>query len=104
VHKRVVQIIVQAVIFLMLLYVSACSQEKTHPLDVPRGYTNILEFEKGGRFLTFGPFVGYYFSPFNPEDLSRLKFICFNERSFYTRDLPENTKIFEGEAVLQTLA
>ena len=103
-YKRVVQTITQAAIFFVLLYASACSHEKAQPLDVPRGYTNILEFEKGGRVLTFGPFVGYYFSPVNPEDLSRLKFICFNERSFYTRDLPENAKIFEGDAVLQMLA
>ncbi len=102
--KPVVKISIQAVVFLMVVYISACSREQTAlPLDVPRGYTNSIEFEKDGRVLTFGPFVGYYFSPVNLEDLNRLKFICFNERSFYTQDLPENTKLFEGNAVLQTL-
>lgn len=104
-YKHAVQIITQVAIFFMVLNISACSGEQTElPLDIPRGYTNSIEFEKDGRVLTFGPFVGYYFSPVNPEDLSRLKFICFNERSFYTRDLPENTTLFEGDAVLQTLA
>lgn len=89
---------------IVLLCISACSEEESNlPLDVPRGYTPVLEIEMGDRILTFGPFVGYYFKPVNASDLSRLNFICFNERSHYTLDLPRNIKLFEGEAVLQTL-
>ncbi len=73
-------------------------------LDVPRGYTSTLEIEKGDRLLGFGPFVGYYFKPETLDDLSRLHFVCFNERSFYTKDVPENAKLFEGSAILTELA
>ncbi|MEE4363104.1 MAG: hypothetical protein V2J08_04175, partial [Desulfotignum sp.] len=55
------------------------------------------------RVLGFGPFVGYYFKPENPEDLTRLTFVCYNEDSFYTRDLPGNALLFEGDAVLAEL-
>ncbi len=71
--------------------------------DVPRGYVSVLEVEKGDRLLGFGPFVGYYFRPESPDDLSRAQFVCFNERSFYTTDVPENAKLFEGEARLVQL-
>lgn len=71
--------------------------------DVPRGYVSEVKVEVGARLLNFGPFVGYYFKPETPGDFNRLKFVCFNERSFYTRDLPENAKLFEGVAVLTTL-
>jgi hypothetical protein len=47
--------------------------------------------------------VGYYFRPEEPSNLTRLRFVCFNERSFYTLDLPANAKLFEGEAVLVDL-
>lgn len=70
----------------------------------PRGYVSTLEIEKGDRLLGFGPFVGYYFKPQTPGDLSRLHFVCFNERSFYTKDVPANTKLFEGSALLTDLA
>jgi len=73
-------------------------------LKVPRGYLPILEIERNGRLLGFGPFVGYYFKPETRGNLQKLRFICFNERSFYTRDLPENTELFRGEAVLTRLA
>jgi hypothetical protein len=70
---------------------------------VPRGYVNRLEVTTSGRWCQFGPFVGYYFRPENPNDLTQLSFVCFNERRFYTRDLPENAKLFTGEAVYVTL-
>jgi hypothetical protein len=72
-------------------------------LDVPRGYVPTIEIELNDRILGFGPFVGYYFRPDIPEGFSRLKFVCFNEQSFYTNDLPANSKLFEGEAVLTEL-
>jgi hypothetical protein len=56
-----------------------------------------------GRLVGFGPFVGYYFKPETMDDFNRIHFICFNERSFYTRDLPPNTKLFEGEGLLTRL-
>lgn len=89
----------------LLLNFSACrAKENEVPLEVPRGYRQIIEIEIGDRLVSFGPFVGYYFSPAEPKDLKRLNFITFNEGSFYTRDLPENAKLFEGEAILQELA
>lgn len=72
-------------------------------MEVPRGYTSIIQIERGDRLLTFGPFVGYYFRPVSPKNLELLSFVCFNERSFYTRDLPENSKLFEGKAILHDL-
>ncbi|MDK2848402.1 MAG: hypothetical protein PWP34_1755 [Desulfuromonadales bacterium] len=71
--------------------------------EVPRGYVATLEVEIDGQVYGFGPFVGYYFRPLDPADLSRVAFICFNERRFYTLDLPENSRLFEGEAVLVRL-
>lgn len=92
------------VILSLLLLLPACrSKEETIPLNVPKGYVQVIELEMGDRLVRFGPFVGYYFSPVEPKDLKRLKFISYNERSFYTMDLPENTKLFEGEAIFQEL-
>lgn len=71
--------------------------------SVPRGYVNRLEIQVDGRVLSFGPFVGYYFKPAATGDLRGLDFICFNERSFYTRDVPANTALFEGQAVWRRL-
>lgn len=71
--------------------------------EVPRGYISEVRVEDGDRLLNFGPFVGYYFKPDTPGDFTRLEFVCFNERSFYTRDLPENAKLYEGTAVLTHL-
>ncbi|MFO8047525.1 MAG: hypothetical protein R6U29_00695, partial [Desulfosudaceae bacterium] len=65
-------------------------EETAVGLEVPRGYLAVLEIEQDGRRRGFGPFEGYYFKPDKTTDLTRLKFVCFNERSFYTRDLPEN--------------
>ena len=83
-----------------------CSGEKDQPAverQVPRGYLQRLEISTEHGILSFGPFVGYYFKPHHPEDLTRLQLICLNERSFYTQDLPENAKLFTGEAVFATL-
>lgn len=89
----------------VLLLVAACGggPEPTVPLEVPRGYVPRLEILHEGRLLGFGPFVGYYFRPEKTGDLGRLHFVCFNERRFYTRDLPANVRIFEGQAVLTAL-
>ena len=82
-----------------------CGQagEKAADLEIPRGYMAQIRVEQGDRVFGFGPFVGYYFRPETPGDFTRLKFVCFNERSFYTKDLPENTRLFEGTAVLTRL-
>lgn len=71
--------------------------------DVPRGYVSRLEIRLDGKVAAFGPFVGYYFQPEDPSDLGRLRFVCFNERQFYTKDLPENALLFNGEARLTVL-
>ncbi len=65
---------------------------------VPRGYAAVLRIDTAQGIVAFGPFVGYYFAPESPPDLRRLRFVCFNESSFYTRDLPAGAKLFEGEA------
>lgn len=70
---------------------------------IPPGYVARLQIQVADRVLSFGPFVGYYFKPLSTNDLSRLDFICFNERSFYTRDLPPNALLFEGRARWQKL-
>lgn len=73
------------------------------PLEVPRGFAPRLEVPFEGHLYGFGPFVGYYFSPQDPEDLTRLRFVCFNERGFYASDAPVNALLYEGEAVLARL-
>jgi len=70
---------------------------------VPKGYMNRLEIQVDDRVLSFGPFVGYYFKPSSGDDLSQLDFVCFNERSFYTRDLPVNALLYRGRARWQRL-
>ncbi len=72
-------------------------------LDVPRGYMSTLRVEQEGRLYSFGPFVGYYFRPENPQDLCRLRFVCFNEGGFYSSDAAINERLFEGEAILVSL-
>jgi hypothetical protein len=86
----------------LLLSLAACQAEEPVPAvphQVPRGYTATLQMMVDGRQLSFGPFVGYYFRPPDPADLSRLAFVCFNERRFYTLDLPDGALLYEGEAV-----
>ncbi|MCF8050584.1 MAG: hypothetical protein K9L59_05055 [Desulfobacterales bacterium] len=95
-----------ALLLILLTLAAGCSGQKeaeTVELRVPRGYQQTLEISSGGRILSFGPFVGYYFKPENPRDLTRLSLICFNEEQFYTNDLPENAMLFTGEAVFGTL-
>lgn len=77
--------------------------EVSVPLSVPRGYLDTLQLTRDGRQLQFGPFVGYYFRPQTVGSLKMLDFVCFNERSFYTTDVPANAKLFEGQAVLTRL-
>ncbi len=73
------------------------------PLEVPRGFAPRLEVFFEGHLYGFGPFVGYYFRPEDPADLTRLRFACFNERGFYASDAPVNALLYEGEAVLARL-
>ena len=71
--------------------------------QAPRGYYTQLDLALDGKLLTFGPFVGYYFKPVDPADLTRINFLCFNQGQFYTRDLPAGALLFEGTAILATL-
>lgn len=89
----------------VLLAVAGChpQTEDEIALQVPRGYVSTLEIHLDGGLYGFGPFVGYYFRPEDPGDLSRLSFVCFNEREFYTRERPSNGLLFEGEARLVRL-
>nr|WP_320009643.1 hypothetical protein [uncultured Desulfobulbus sp.] len=70
---------------------------------VPRGYQQTVEIQVADQVLSFGPFVGYYFKPTQVPDTSRLEFLCFNERGFYTKDKPANTLLYSGSAVFQVL-
>jgi len=70
---------------------------------VPHGYMARLEQVHDGRMIGFGPFVGYYFRPENPRDLSRLRFVCFNDNRFYSSDMPDGAMLYEGTAVRTTL-
>jgi hypothetical protein len=72
-------------------------------LHIPRGYMPQLMVEREGRVYGFGPFVGYYFRPEDPQDISRLRFLCFNEGGFYSADAAKNQRLFEGEAILVSL-
>lgn len=72
-------------------------------VETPRGYYTQLEFLYHGQRLFFGPFVGYYFRPEKGADLTRLTFRCYNERQFYTDQLPADALLFEGEALLSSL-
>ena len=89
---------------LFCLVLAACSGGQSSPqAEVPHGYYAALRIVEDGRQIHFGPFVGYYFKPVNPNDFSRMAMICLNERQFYTKDLPDGAMLFEGEAVLTTL-
>jgi hypothetical protein len=88
----------------LFFLLSACSGEQRHaPAQVPHGYYATLRMVADGRQIHLGPFVGYYFKPADANDFSRLDFICLNERQFYTRDLPDGAKLYEGEAIQTTL-
>jgi hypothetical protein len=77
--------------------------DRTLKLDVPRGYMSRVEVVHEGRRYRFGPFVGYYFYPVDPQDLLHLNFVVYNEDAFYTLERPVNAKLFEGRAVFTTL-
>ena len=72
-------------------------------VTIPHGYMARLELVHEGRLIGFGPFVGYYFRPEDPKDLRRLSFVCFNEKRFYSSDMPDGAKLYEGTALLVTL-
>ena len=102
--NRYIIILVPSLLLFVLMVPGCTLTDNASPaLDLPRGYVSTLEIELNDRILGFGPFVGYYFKPDIPGDFGRLKFVCFNEQSFYTTDLPVNSKLFEGEAVLTVL-
>ncbi|MBI9085013.1 MAG: hypothetical protein JEZ11_15575 [Desulfobacterales bacterium] len=88
----------------VLLLVFSCDGGPNNSRSgVPRGYVSVLRMVESGYQINFGPFVGYYFKPENPNDLSRLTFVCLNERQFYTKDLPAGALLYDGEAVRTTL-
>ncbi len=80
--------------------VRAAPDTSLHP---PRGYMERLEIEIRDQVFRFGPFVGYYFKPAEPNNLQRLHFVCYNEDSFYSSDAGAGTLIFSGEAKLTQL-
>jgi hypothetical protein len=90
-------------IWRLLLLMCLVMPTTSAAMETPRGYYPQLEFFYQGQWLSFGPFVGYYFRPENGDDVTRLKFRCYNERRFYTDQLPADTLLFEGKAVLSSL-
>jgi hypothetical protein len=82
---------------------SADNETSQGSASVPHGYMARLEQVYEDRLIGFGPFIGYYFRPEDPGDLSRLHFVCFNEKGFYSSDMPDGVKLFEGTAVRITL-
>jgi hypothetical protein len=102
-------VLVRLSIFFVALSLSSCSNQDDMSsvkeiLKIPRGYVPVITIYHDDQRYFFGPFIGYYFRPANPDDLDRLRFVCFNERGFYTDSLPQNTLIYEGEAIFQELA
>jgi hypothetical protein len=89
----------------MLLAIGGCEQPEPPPPppEIPHGFSATLQVVRDGRLYRFGPFVGYYFRPIEPDDLSRVEFVCFNERGFYASDMPAGAKLFIGGAVLAEL-
>jgi len=105
-NKNIISVVFPAFLVLLAIIGSGCpgpQQDRQTNLNIPRGYVDRLDIQLKDRLLGFGPFVGYYFKPKNPNDLTRLSFVCYNEDSFYTRDLPENVLLFEGDAVFTQL-
>jgi hypothetical protein len=90
---------------LWIMLAAGCSEPPPGrvKLRVPRGYAAVLEIDRNGHLLRFGPFVGYYFRPPDPDDLGHLHFVCFNEQNFYTLDRPANAKLYRGTAVFAEL-
>ncbi|MBS3810092.1 MAG: hypothetical protein KGY38_08065 [Desulfobacterales bacterium] len=104
-RRTVKSVFIIAVLGAFCLFATGCQKSGTNDSapDVPRGYISKIQVEVRDRILNFGPFVGYYFKPETPGDFTRVQFICFNEHNFYTKDLPENAKLFEGTAILTRL-
>jgi hypothetical protein len=96
-------IMLTAIILLAVGMCSCAPKREAVPLDVPRGYLSVLRQQVDGKNLHFGPFVGYYFRPLERGKLDVLDFVCFNERGFYTKTVPENTLLFKGRAIRKTL-
>lgn len=94
---------IPALLIGLLLTGCPAPQAESVTLEVPRGYVDRLWFQADGVKAGFGPFVGYYFKPASPDNLKELHFRCYNERQFYTRDLPANALLYEGTAILQSL-
>ena len=69
----------------------------------PRGYVDRVRLMIDGTQVGFGPFVGYYFKPMTLKDLTHLEFRCYNERGFYTDELPEHALLFTGTARFRRL-
>lgn len=91
-------------VFILAAMATSCTEEPgTIPLDLPNGVLSRLEVTTDGKLYSFGPFVGYYFKPAEMGKFDRLSFWCYNERGFYTSDLPENALLYTGEARLGTL-
>ncbi len=89
---------------LLFTALGACASDPGEvPLAVPRGYATRLQVTHQGHLHGFGPFVGYYFRPLDPKDLTRLEFLCFNEGGFYSSDAPRNALLYRGEARLVRL-
>jgi hypothetical protein len=93
-----------AVAVLALVAILICSATPGSAMvDIPRGYYAQLQISHDGRALTFGPFVGYYFKPASGTDITKLELLCYNERQFYTDELPADALLFKGDAILTTL-
>lgn len=92
-----------AALLALAAILACCITTVSASVEIPRGYYAQLEIAHQGRTLTFGPFVGYYFKPISGADTSHLKFMCYNEKQFYTDGLPADALLFRGEAVLTTL-
>jgi len=72
-------------------------------VQVPHGYSARLLISRNGQLYRFGPFMGYYFRPVERGDFSEVEFVCFNENSFYTDDVPAGAKLYTGRGVLRRL-
>lgn len=87
----------------LLLLVCLALPAVVSAVETPRGFYSQLEFLYQGQLLSFGPFVGYYFKPDNGDNLTQLEFRCYNERQFYTDQLPTDALLYEGVALLSSL-
>ncbi|MCB2217709.1 MAG: hypothetical protein KQH59_16690 [Desulfobulbaceae bacterium] len=89
---------------LLLAVVLAGQWAHAEQRSMLRGYYSRLDVVSNGQQFSFGPFVGYYFKPQVGDDLGHLEFLCFNERGFYTDEMPKDSLLFRGEAVLTMLS